>query len=109
VVSRRPPPQNWPPFDGAAPHTFVHDGVERDQAGDGVARGGDIGVSGPSIAQQALNAGLVDDVSIDLVPVFLGKGVRYVDNMDPSIALDGPTRVVEGKPVTHRRYTVSRA
>jgi dihydrofolate reductase len=110
VVTHRPPPQDWPPFEGGAPYTFVHDGVESAiEKATAVARGGDIGVSGASIAQQALNAGLVDDVAIDLVPVFLGKGVRYFDNMDPTIALDGPTRVVEGKRVTHLRYAVLRA
>jgi dihydrofolate reductase len=36
----------------------------------------DVGVNGGSIASQCLNAGLLDEVGIDLVPVFLGGGKR---------------------------------
>lgn len=109
VVTHRPAPENWPPVEGHAPYTFVHDGVASaiEQA-TAVARGGNVGLSGASIVQQAINAGLVDQVRIDLVPVFLGAGVRYFDGMDPSIVLDDPVEVVQGKRVLHLHYRIRR-
>jgi hypothetical protein len=51
--------------------------------------------------------GLIDEVSIDLVPVLLGSGVPLFEQLkaDP-ILLDGPCLVVEGERVTHLRYTI---
>jgi dihydrofolate reductase len=107
VVTHRAPPPDWPPIDGGVPYTFVHDGVPSAiRQARAVAGGGDIGLSGASVVRQAINAGLVDEVRIDLVPVFLGRGVRYFEGMDPGIELDGPVDVVEGKKVTHLRYLV---
>jgi dihydrofolate reductase len=104
VVSHRPPPQDWPPRPDA-PFTFVGDlasAVERAKAaaGEGV-----VSVAGANVAQQCLNAGLLDEVWIDLVPVVLGKGIRYLDNLNPA-ALETP-RIIEGDGVTHLRYRVS--
>jgi dihydrofolate reductase len=109
VVTHRPAPADWPPIEGGVPFTFVHDGVEAaiEQA-TAAARGGDIGISGASIAQQAINAGLVDHVRIDLVPVFLGAGVRYFDGMDPAIELEDPAEVVQGNRVLHLHYRIKR-
>jgi dihydrofolate reductase len=107
VVSHRPGPDEFPPAPGGPPFTFVHDGVESaiKQATE-VARGGDIGLSGASIVKQAINAGLVDEILIDLVPVFLGAGIRYFADIDPTITIEGPVEVVEGNRVTHLRYRV---
>lgn len=107
VVTHRPAPDGWPPIQGGARYVFVTDGVESAiKQALAAARGGDVGLSGASIVQQALNARLVDEVRMDLVPVFLGSGIRYFEAMDPSIELEGPTEVVEGKKVTHLRYRV---
>ena len=107
VVTHRPGPEGFPSTPGGPPFTFVHDGIESAIAqARAAARGGDIGLSGASIVQQAINARLVDEILIDLVPVFLGKGIRYFADMDPTITLEGPTQVVEGKRVTHIRYRV---
>jgi dihydrofolate reductase len=100
-------PEGWPREDAPVPFTFVTDGVERavEQAkatvGDGV-----VGVAGPNVAQQCLNAGLLDEVRVDLVPVLLGQGIRYFDNLsDAPVALEGP-RVIQGTGVTHLIYRV---
>ncbi|MQA78721.1 MAG: hypothetical protein GEV10_09625 [Streptosporangiales bacterium] len=105
VVTHRPPPEDWPPRPDA-PFTFVPDGLESalDQA-KATADGHDVGVAGADLAQQCLNAGLLDEVRIDLVPVLLGKGIRYFDNLDAGVMLEDPT-VVEGTRVTHLRYRV---
>jgi dihydrofolate reductase len=104
VVTHRPPPADWPPVPDA-PFTFVGDletamKLAREAAGDG-----DVGVAGANIAQQCLNAGYLDEVRVDLVPVLLGAGIRYFDNLDASVELDDP-QVVQGTRVTHLRYRV---
>lgn len=58
---------------------------------------------------QCLELGLLDEVSIDLVPVLLGGGVPFFDQLKAApILLDGPSLVVEGERVTHLRYTIRR-
>ena len=95
-----------PPLErGSTTFTFVTDGVESavEQAR---AAAGDRNVSvagGASVAQQALNAGLLDELEIHLVPVLLGGGTRLLDRLDPKIKLER-TRVVDSPAVTHLRY-----
>jgi dihydrofolate reductase len=63
-------------------------------------------VAGPNIAQQCLNAGLLDEVGVNLVPVLLGEGIRYFNSLSNApVALEGP-RVIEGTGVTHLIYRV---
>jgi hypothetical protein len=61
------------------------------------------------ITSQCLELGLLDEVSIDLVPVLLGSGVPFFEQLKAGpILLDGPCLVVEGERVTHLRYTIRR-
>lgn len=63
-------------------------------------------IASAKIAQQALAAGLVDGIYADLVPVILGEGVRWFDNLGKApIRLEGPA-VIEGNGVTHLAYEV---
>jgi dihydrofolate reductase len=63
-----------------------------------------------TITSQCLDLGLLDEITIDLVPVLLGGGVSFFEQLEAApILLDGPTLVVEGSRVTHLRYTVRRA
>src|SRR6266511_2942436 len=49
----------------------------------------------------ALVAGLLDEVRLNLVPVLLGEGIRYFDNLSNApFALEDP-RVIQGTGVTH--------
>jgi dihydrofolate reductase len=50
--------------------------------------------------------GLLDEIRIDLVPVFLGEGVRYFDHINNDKADLRRAEVVEGEGVTHLRYDV---
>ena len=92
---------------GGTTFTFVTDGiasaVEQARAAAGekdvlVAGGGDA-------VQQALEAGLLDELQIHLVPVFLGTGVPLLDRIGPDTAL-ALDRVVDAPGVTHLRYRV---
>ncbi len=109
VVLTHSVPDGWPRED--APFTFVSEGIERaietarELAGDkGVA------VNGGQIARQCLDAGLLDEVWVDLVPVLLGDGTPFFPELTGApYALEGPLSVTEGKAVTHLRYRVTRS
>jgi len=92
-----------------APFTFVTDGIESAVAQAKAAAGGkDVAVASPTIVRQCLNAGLLDAVQVDLVPVLLGKGIPFFGELaNGPVQLDGPT-VVEGQGVTHLTYRVHR-
>lgn len=107
VVTHRPAPQEWRDSHPDAPFTFVSEGVvaaiEKAQkvAGDKM-----VVVDGASIVQQAIRAGLVDEIGVELVPVLLGQGVRYFDNLGREPIQLELTRAVEGTGVTHLRFRV---
>jgi dihydrofolate reductase len=54
--------------------------------------------------QQFLQAGLIDEVQLHLVPVLLGAGLRLFDHLEP-MELER-TRVLESPGVTHLRFRV---
>jgi hypothetical protein len=67
-----------------------------------------LAVASPKIAQQCLDAGLLDEIQVDLVPVLLGKGIPFFENLATSpVELEDP-EVVEGTGVTHLAYRVRR-
>ena len=74
-----------------------------------LAGGKGVGLNGGTIASQALDAGLLDEVWVDLVPVVLGGGVPFLSGLGSApISLEGPIGVSEGSAVTHLRYRVRR-
>jgi dihydrofolate reductase len=92
---------------GGTSYTFVTNGIEaaleqaRSVAGDkDVFVGG-----GASVVQQYLNAGLLDELQIHLVPVLLGDGVRLLEGVRPDLALER-ARVIDSPAVTHLRYRI---
>jgi dihydrofolate reductase len=98
-------PQEW--VKQGSPFIFVTDGVESaiSQAKE-VAGDKDVSVSSASIMQQAIKAGLLDEVRIDLVPVMLGAGVRMFDNLgDYPIQLE-QIKTVQAPAVTHLWYRI---
>lgn len=99
-------PQEWANKEGS-PFTFVTDGVESaiEQAR-AVAGDKNIGVDGASISQQAIKAGLVDEVGVDLMPVLLGEGVRFFDHLGTEPIELERMEVIEGTGVTHLRFRV---
>jgi dihydrofolate reductase len=101
-------PADWKHPD--APFTFVTDGVASAVA-QAKAFAGDRNVSltPGNIGGQALAAGLVDEVRVDLVPVVLGAGIRYFgDYAGSPLLLENP-EVVQGDRVTHLTYRLRRA
>jgi dihydrofolate reductase len=94
--------------EGGTTFTFVTDGVESAVAqAQEAASGKDVMINGGStVARQAIAAGLVDEVRLDLVPVLLGGGVRLLDG-DLPVEFE-QFEVVEGRGVTHLAYRVKR-
>jgi dihydrofolate reductase len=110
VVVTHNVPAEWVEAHPGAPFTFVTEGVEtaieraREIAGDK-----DIGVNGGTIATQCLELGLLDEITLDLVPVVLGGGVPYLDHVKVApVLLDGPT-ITQGSRVTHLHYVVRKS
>jgi dihydrofolate reductase len=98
-------PADWPHPD--APLTFVTDGVESAvRQAQSAAGDKNVSVAAGNVGWQAFEAGLVDEVHVELVPVFLGGGTRFVDEIADAPVVLGNPRVIEGDRVTHLRYPV---
>ena len=95
---------------GGTTFTFVTDGVESalEQAREAAA-GRDVALGGgANVAQQYLRAGLVDEMELHVVPVFLGGGTRLFDDLgDADLRLEC-TRTIGAPGVTHIRYRVEK-
>ena len=92
---------------GDPPYTFVTESIERavEQARTAAA-GKDVALMGARSCSQGLQAGLLDELVISLVPVVLGRGARPLDGLEPgSVQLD-LVRVVDAPGVTHLTYRV---
>jgi dihydrofolate reductase len=61
---------------------------------------------GASVVQQYLQAGLVDELQINLAPVLLGAGTRLFDDAGAAQPALEIVRVVEAPAVTHLKYRV---
>ena len=91
---------------GGTTFHFVTDGIEaaleraKDAAGDkDVALGG-----GADVAQQYLRAGLVDELTLNVVPVFLGGGARLLDGLGGADVELRCTRAIDAPGVAHLTY-----
>jgi dihydrofolate reductase len=96
-------------LDGGTTFHFVTDGIEsaleqaRAAAGDSdVSLGG-----GASVVQQCLAAGLLDEMLISIVPIYLGAGTRLFDNLGDARPRIEQVDAVEAPGVTHIRYRVT--
>jgi dihydrofolate reductase len=101
-------PAGWPRPDSSV--HFVTDGIESavSQAR-AAAAGKSVGVHGADTVQQCLNAGLLDELYIDVAAVLLGSGVRLFDRLAGAPAILGNPTVVPGIGVTHLRSPVRTA
>lgn len=86
---------------------FVTDGIERAiRRAKTAAVDKDVVIMGADTARQALRVGLVETISLQLVPVLLGGGSRLFESQNTQ-ALDC-IRVIESPLVTHLLYRVVR-
>jgi dihydrofolate reductase len=104
VLTHNPPPRN----DVSKNFTFVTDGIESAvKQAIAVSKSGEIDLMGASVVQQALNARLVTNLIIQVIPVLLGKGIRLFDHLADGHITLRRTRVEAGpSDVTHLFYDV---
>jgi dihydrofolate reductase len=105
VVSREVPKHT---AQGSTPFTFVTNGVESAvlQAKRAAGKKNVYVIGGANVAQQCLRTGHLDEMTIHLVPILLGGGIRLWDvRGDKHIEL-AQTGVVEAPEVTHLRYRI---
>jgi dihydrofolate reductase len=93
---------------GGTTFHFVTDGIEPalEQAKEAAA-GKDVSLAGgASVVQQYLAAGLLDEMLISVVPIFLGDGARLFDDLGDARPRLEQVEAVEAPGVTHIRYRV---
>ena len=101
-------PAGWPRPNSTV--YFVTDGIESAvRQAKAAAAGKSVGVHGADTIQQLLNAGLLDELPIDIAALLLGSGVRLFDRLAGTPVVLGNATVVQGVGVTHLRYPVRRA
>ena len=96
------------PMQGGTTYPFVTDWIEAAlelalrAAGDK-----NVGIwGGANIMRQYLQAGLLDEMQIHLIPVLLGGGVRLFEDLDPEGIELRRTRSIETPSATHFRFEV---
>jgi dihydrofolate reductase len=96
----------FPEMQDGTTFRFVTDGIESalEQAEE-AAGGKDVSLGGGATAvQQYLAAGLLDEMLISLVPIFLGDGARLFDNLGEARPRFEQVDAVEAPGVTHIRH-----
>jgi len=87
-------------------YTFVN-GVEAAfETAKKLAGDKDISTTGADVAQQLLKLGLIDEVSIHLVPVLFGSGTRLFEGLDSEHISLETLEVIETKEAIHMRFRV---
>jgi dihydrofolate reductase len=92
-------------MDGGTSFHFVTDGIESalEQARE-AAGGKDVSLGGgASAVRQYLATGLVDEMELHVVPLFLGAGERLFDGVGDALKLE-QVRAIEAPGVTHLKY-----
>jgi dihydrofolate reductase len=95
---------------GGTTFYFVTDGIESalEQAR-AAAEEKDVSVAGgANVVQQYLAAGLLDEILISVVPLFLGGGARLFDNLGEPKPMLRQVEAIDAPGVTHIRYVRER-
>jgi dihydrofolate reductase len=104
VLTHRPAAQ--PPGGGTV--TFlggdIRDAVETARV---AAAGKDVVIFGPTVAHACLDAGVLDEILVHIVPVLLGDGVRFFDRAGSAEPMRlRRTEVAESGQLTDLRFAV---
>jgi len=93
---------------GGTTFHFVTDGIESALERAQVSAGEqDVLIAGgASVIHQYLDAGLIDEFWISVVPLLLGEGEGFLGNLDSSIRLE-QLEVIPGSGVTHIKFAVA--
>ena len=105
ILSRHQPAPEFSQWPGVTYLSDLEEAVRRakEAAGDK-----DVLVHGVGMAQRSLQAGLLDEIQIHLVPVLLGKGRRLFEHLGADHIELETVSVARGQDATHLRYRVKR-
>ena len=106
VVSHRPAPEGWDP---AAPFHFVDNVADAVRLAKELAGEKVVSIAAGDVGGQIFDAGLVDEVALDMVPVVFGTGKRYFGPLSKQVMLENPDAVVQGDRVLHLRFKVRKS
>jgi dihydrofolate reductase len=87
-------------------YTFVDSVAAAFETAKTLAGDKDISISGADVARQFLTRGLIDELSIHLVPVLFGSGTRLFEGLDSEHIPLEPVEVIETPEVIHLRFRV---
>ena len=98
-------PEGWPrPGSNVR---FVTEGIASAvKQAKAAAAGKSVGVHGADTIRQCLNAGLLDEIHVDIAAVLLGSGIRLFDQLAGTPMILGNPKIIPGNGVTHARYPV---
>ena len=103
VVLTHNPPADWPR--GGVPIHFVAGAEAAVAKAQELAGGKDVSVAGGTATREVLDAGLLDQIVVSLVPVILGEGIPWFAGSKGPVRLSDPEVFVD-RGVTHLRYSV---
>jgi dihydrofolate reductase len=103
VVLTHNPPTDWP-RDGV-PIEFGPDAEAAVARARELAGGKDVSIAGGSATRAVLDAGLLNQIVVSLVPVILGRGIPWFAGSQGPVRLSDP-EVFTDAGVTHLRYDV---
>jgi dihydrofolate reductase len=102
------PPAVPPKQDERLTFTFLTDGLQSAVAQATTAAGSRAVrvVGGPDVARQLLAAGLADELHLDIMPVLLGSGLRFLDHATLDRVQLTKLGVQEAGPRTNLRFRI---
>jgi dihydrofolate reductase len=102
-------PERHPKETGKLTFTFVTDGIESAirQAKAAAGRKDVMIIGSAATVQQVLNAGLFDELQIDIIPIFLHNGFRPFERVDGNIKLK-KIKVIEAGERTSLQFRAER-
>lgn len=98
-------PQEW--VKEGSPFIFVTDGVESAirQAKEAAGHK-DVVICTPSILQQALKAGLVNEIHVDVAPILIGGGISLFDHLGTGPINLECIQTIQAPGITHLGFRV---
>jgi dihydrofolate reductase len=105
VVLTHKAPQDWPR--GGVPIYFVSGAETAMSKAQELAGDKDVSIAGATATREVLDAGLLDEIVVSLVPVILGEGIPWFAGARGPVALSDP-EVIQDRGVTHLRFQVQK-
>jgi dihydrofolate reductase len=104
ILTHKPPPN---PPTGKSQLVFVTEGIEAAVSkAKALAKDKYVGIGGASLAQQALKAGLVDELYVHIAPILLGDGVPLFEHLGDEAIRLRKIRSLDAEDASHLRFEV---